>query len=265
MRDEQRPHEKLFRRLIRGHAGRRLLQDEDLAQLSKIEKLLVARMQASDTDEDVRDQAAHLLADYGTQIDARRVKALARDESWIVRSTATEAICRSLGKRGKSILVAMLEDKNGVVRRDAALAIADLRLTECMPILESKLASEKDQQARAGFLWTLIDFGHREHFNSLIEIGRSQEDNADLFVWNNLKHIIDDPALTEENLLAVRQLIADTQTNGPATGIKRMLDEFEPYLNEKFPPHRSLSGNGLGTTPKQKRAGSPEKESRPSS
>jgi len=236
MRAEPSTLEFFVRRLVRGHTAQRRFADEELNKMSKVQRLLVARIGVSDTDEDVRNQAALLLADCGTQDDAFRVRALAKDRSWVVRSTVAWAVYTTLGKRGKSILLKLLDDSHHIVRRNAAVTLGDLGFADLIPTLEQKLRVERRDQARAGLLWALVTLGERQYFESLIGIHRSRMNNADMFLWTNMSRLINDPPLTGEELSTIRNAIDEARTGEADSVALRAIDSFESDLNERYGP-----------------------------
>ncbi len=108
----------------------------------------------------------------GNRSDAYRIQHLLDDSSWIVRSSAVDALNRVLGQKAQPIHIRMLDDSHYIVRRDAALGLGHLGFAESIPILIDRLLTEENVQAKLGLWWGLIALGKREYLPEMLELSR---------------------------------------------------------------------------------------------
>ena len=134
--------------------------------------LMMARIGVSDPNSRVRNLAAEILGEIGTRLDAYRIKHLLNDSSWIVRSSAVDALNRVLGHKAQPIHIGMLHDSHYIVRRDAAIGLGHLGFAESIPILADRLVTEANVQAKLGLLWSLIALGKREYLREMVDLSR---------------------------------------------------------------------------------------------
>jgi len=162
-------------------------------------RLAIARACVSDPDQNVRNSATECLADFGTSLDRFRIRQLLRDPSWVVRSTAVEAIEVVFGKSGEGLLIAMLQDPHRIVRRDAGMGLGFVGAKASIPHLKNRLRVEKQEQAKVGIYEGLFTLGERKFLKPLLGLGESEQRCIANLTWDVILRLADlGPFETEE-------------------------------------------------------------------
>src|SRR5579871_6469077 len=122
---------------------------KSLAERSEVLGRIAARALLEDANHLVRNAAAEVLGQVGTQQDVRRLRHALLDDHWVTRSTAADSLGAVGGKAAHPALKnAMTTDPHPVVRRDAAFALSYANQSAVVPDLEQALAGEREEQAQ---------------------------------------------------------------------------------------------------------------------
>jgi HEAT repeat protein len=133
---------------------------------------IVARALITDAHPEVRSMATETLAVWGNKLDWPHLIRASNDRAWIVRHSVLNI--HSKGKKTKlPILLRLMADKHPVVRRDAALALAELNEASIIPQIEHALSQEKNHGAHLAMLFALYRLGQKHR---LIEVFRHIRD-----------------------------------------------------------------------------------------
>ena len=201
--------------------------------------LLMARIGVSDPHPRVRNLAAELLGEIGTRLDAHRVQQLLNDSSWIVRSSAVEALRQVLGKRALPLLIRMLDDCHYIVRRDAARHLGELGIVDAVPLLHERQETETNDQALMGLRWGLVALGERELIPAMLELLKSEFLGIRFVGAYYLNKLLDLGPLTDSELAAIRAALAAMRDLDDDRELNESINKLEVRLNNIIGPGSS--------------------------
>ena len=159
----------------------------------------------------VRNRAAEALGQVGSRLDVPRLIHALHDPEWVVRASAASSL-GSLGgsKTRQALIQALRQDMHPSVRRDAAIALADLHDRSLIPVLESVLARETEALARVGMLRALYLLGEAHYLRPWLLLLKDEDDT----VRHNIVNSADEIAAEDRNeaIAALREMIV-SETN----------------------------------------------------
>lgn len=123
---------------------------------------LVALAGLCDPCEGVRNKACEALYEIGSPRDAGAVSRMCKDESWLVRASAYSTLGRLSGKRYLKRIIGGMDDWDPVVRRYAAVAVADVLGTSSADVIGPYYTTEEYDLAKVGMAYGMALSGSFE-------------------------------------------------------------------------------------------------------
>jgi HEAT repeat protein len=112
-----------------------------------------------------------------------------RDKKSIVRIAAIESLAQLRDFEAISEIESSLEDHDSLVRAYAAIALAELGCSSCLPRILGALALEREDTATAGFLVAIRLLGEATKFTTLLALLDSNQYQVRCFVANWLPRL----------------------------------------------------------------------------
>jgi hypothetical protein len=203
---------------------------------------VVAGLLVSDTEMLVRERALELLAVVGTADDEFRILTALKDASWVVRSTAISAAASVLGTAATKHIGRMLRDRQPIVRRDAAAALAELNATGWIPEIVRVCGTEKSARAKAGMLYALAYLAEPRYVLDLLALQADDTPALSESIMRFLESLILanrlDPAFRAAIFNAASQIVSVDGSSGAVEPAKRILQHlgsgsgYEPRPSE---------------------------------
>jgi HEAT repeat protein len=175
--------------------------------------LLAARAGLLDSSVPIRCTACEVLGKIGRRDDVRRLAVvLAHDRSWLVRSDAADALGSLAYASARPVLRrAVVEDLEPIVRRDAARALGSIDCTEDAAFLIERLDVEKESQAWAGIVTSLVRLAGAEWLPELLGLLEDEEDDLRHVAVNFLGDL--DPLPERERVIQALEGMSARETN----------------------------------------------------
>ena len=172
---------------------------------------IAARSALEDPKWSVRSRAAEALGQEGSRLDVLRLVHALHDPEWVVRASAASSLGSLGGSKARQALIqALCQDVHPVVRRYAAIALADLRDKTLVSVLEDVLAREGEASARVGILHALYLLGERKYLRLWLSLLKDWDDTVRHCMVNAADEIaIED---RKEVIEALQEMIV-TETN----------------------------------------------------
>lgn len=180
-----------FAKRIGGRSVRRKFELLRAAEREeKTRALLAARALCTDRNELIRTDAADLLGDLGDSTDRFRLMLLARDRSWLVRSSAIESLGMLSGSGASELIAQTLKcDRHYIVRKFAAIALGDMDDRESFSSLKEAASKERSRQVLGAIYASLIRRGESGYMGGLLELLDHDDPGLQSFIVNALGEI----------------------------------------------------------------------------
>jgi HEAT repeat protein len=185
---------------------------------------LVERL-LTDESEEVRHDAAECVGflSKGGKQPHKRLRALLRDKSALVRAQAAESLAL-IGDRGALLGIALLlADSDPMVRSYAAGTIADLGGSAYLKKIHSALTREKNDLARAGMLEALVLLGERFFLRDLLGLLKSSDYHVRCSVANALEFLPLSPSDRTLAIAALKRASREPLAIADGSTLKRVL------------------------------------------
>lgn len=189
--------------------------------------LVAARAGITDASWVVRDTAYEALGELGGQTDVWRIRAGLQDKEWVVRASAISAL-GSVGKTRalENLVGALKTDRSPVVRRYAAIALADHVGKAAVPALLAAENQEKSAEVRVAILEALALLGFLDRAPRLEEmLSADSPDLTELVIGALIdvraKHV--SVRLSQETLTLLRAMAIGPQSKRLGQLIDKLL------------------------------------------
>jgi HEAT repeat protein len=142
---------------------------------NRVSARIVARVAVCHRNATVRNLATETLGHVATVADHQALVDRTSDHSWIVRASAYSALAKITRTRRAGDLWKGLSDNNPVVRRYAAVALADVMGQSIVQRFEELLSHERDPRARVGLLLGVARSGNPVAVEELRALTRHED------------------------------------------------------------------------------------------
>ncbi|HEY1203470.1 MAG TPA: HEAT repeat domain-containing protein [Bryobacteraceae bacterium] len=153
----------------------------------------------------------------------------------LVRIAAVESLARLQDLRAIPGITSCLQDQDSLVRAYAAIALAELGGSTCLPSISNALAAEGDETAAAGFLVAMRLLGDETKFAALLALLSSSGYRVRCFVANWLPRL----KLARKELGAARMAVEEALSHplgcADASTMSSALERLEGNIDNRGP------------------------------